>query len=154
VGGKTPTFWWAMVSCALMAVGGFGPWVTVLGISVSGTEGDGWIVILAAAAAACLVFWHDRKPSLWLLGAAALAGAAGFAVAAYDWARLESVASDSQEQLEGLFDLSVSTGWGIVLCTVASASLVAAIVVHYFSFNAGAFSLARELSSNVGQDPS
>jgi hypothetical protein len=137
-----------------MVVGGFGPWVTVLGISVSGTEGDGWIVILAAAAAAGLVFWHDRKPSQWILGATALAGVVGFGVSAYDWARLESVASDSQEQLEGLFDLSVSTGWGLVLCTIASASLVAAVLVHYVSFNAGAFSLRGQPSSNVGKDPS
>ena len=137
-----------------MAVGGFGPWVTVLGISVSGTEGDGWIVILAAAIGAGFVFWHDRRPSPWLLAAAALAGVAGLAVAAYDWARLENIASGSQEQLEGLFDLSVSTGWGIVLCTVASASLVVATLVHYFAFSAGAFSLGGQPSSNVGEDRS
>jgi hypothetical protein len=31
---------------------------------------------------------------------------------------------------------------------------VAAVLVHYVSFNAGAFSLGGQPSSNVGKDPS
>ena len=32
-----------------MVLGAFGPWAKVLGvISVSGTDGDGWLVIIAA----------------------------------------------------------------------------------------------------------
>ena len=38
MGSKTPTFWWVLASCALMAVGGLGPWGIVLGVSISGTE--------------------------------------------------------------------------------------------------------------------
>jgi hypothetical protein len=118
-----------------MVVGGFGPWVTVLGFSVSGTEGDGWFVIVAGAVAAGLLFWHDAVPALWRLVLAAIAGVVGFGVAVYDWSQVESIASESEEQLEGLFQLAVSPGWGLILAAIASASLVAALLVHWYSFN-------------------
>src|ERR1051326_5453235 len=45
---RTPgVFWWGIGSCAAMALGAFGPWAHVLGVSVGGTDGtnDGWIVL-------------------------------------------------------------------------------------------------------------
>jgi len=126
-----------------MAVGALGPWVTVLGISVSGTEGDGWIVFGAALAAAGLVIWHDRAPRLWKLIVAGLAALAAFATAAYDWSEIESVAGEAEE-LEGVFDLSVSVGWGLILCTLASVSLAAALAAHYLRHRAASFTPATE----------
>lgn len=138
MGGKTRTFWWALISCALMAIGALGPWVTVLGFSASGTEGDGWIVLLAAFLAAGLVLWHDRAPRLWKLGAAGLAAVAAFGTGAYDWSEIESVAAEAEE-LEGVFDLSVSVGWGLILCTFASVSLAAALVAHWVRHRSASF---------------
>jgi hypothetical protein len=143
VGGKTRTFWWALISCALMAIGALGPWVTVLGFSASGTEGDGWIVLLAAFLAAGLVLWHDRAPRLWKLGAAGLAAVAAFGTGAYDWSEIESVAAEAEE-LEGVFDLSVSVGWGLILCTFASVSLAAALVAHWVRHRSASFTPTAE----------
>jgi hypothetical protein len=143
LGGKTRTFWWALASCVLMGVGALGPWITVLGISISGTEGDGWIVLLAALLAAGLVIWHDRNPQLWKLLLAGLAAVAAFATGAYDWSEIETIAGEAEE-LEGLFDLSVSVGWGLMLCTVASISLGAALVTHYLLYRSASFTTVSE----------
>jgi hypothetical protein len=40
-------FWVAASAAVAMVVGGLGPWATTLGFSASGTEGDGWIAIVA-----------------------------------------------------------------------------------------------------------
>ena len=151
--GKTYTFWWALASAALMAIGGFGPWVTVLGFSASGTEGDGWIVIAAAGVAAGLVFWHDNVPSVWRLGAAALAGAVGFAVAAYDWTQIESVAADANEEFGEFFEVAVSPGWGLIISVLASASLVTALLVHYVKFDGGRFGRSTPAPASPPETP-
>ena len=143
MGGKTRTFWWALVSCGLMIIGALGPWVSVLGFTVGGTEGDGWIVIGAALAAGGLVIWHDRGPRLWKLAVVGLAGLVGFGTGAYDWSEIESIASDAEE-IEGLFDVSVSVGWGLILCTIAAASLVAAVIAHYLLFRGASFTPAAQ----------
>jgi hypothetical protein len=144
MGGKTRTFWWALASCALMIVGALGPWVTVLGLTVGGTEGDGWIVIGAALVAGGLVIWHDRGPRLWKLAMAGLAGLVALGTGAYDWSEIDSIATDAEEELEGLFDLSVSVGWGLILCTIAAASLVAAVIAHYLVYRGASFTPAAE----------
>lgn len=43
-------FVWGLISAGLMVLGAYGPWVTALGISVSGLDGtnDGWFVAGAA----------------------------------------------------------------------------------------------------------
>jgi hypothetical protein len=136
---KTYTFWWALGSTALMAIGSFGPWVTFLGFSVGGTEGDGWFVLGAAVVGAALVFWQDKSPAHWRLIAAAVAGAVGLAVAAYDWSQIEGVASDAEDELTAALAAAVSPGWGLILSVLASTSLVAALVVHYVKFSGGHF---------------
>jgi hypothetical protein len=149
MGGKTRTFWWALASCALMAIGALGPWVTVLGFSASGTEGgDGWIVLLAALLAAGVILWHDRNPRLWKLVVAVLAALAAFGTGAYDWSEIESVAAETEE-LEGVFDLSVSVGWGLILCTFASVSLIAAVGAHFLRHRAASFTTAATRGTAV-----
>ena len=60
---------------------------------------------------------------------------------AYDWSEIESVAAEAEE-LEGAFDLSVSVGWGLILCTIASVSLAVAIVAHWVRHRAASFTPA------------
>lgn len=79
-------FWWALASAGGMVLGAFGPWVTALGISVSGTGGsnDGWLVFAAAAVAvaALVTYWRNagRGKAVWCL----LAGVGGTVVTIYD----------------------------------------------------------------------
>jgi hypothetical protein len=149
MGGKTYTFWWALASAVIAAIGGLGPWVTFLGFSVSGTEGDGWVVIAAAAAAAGLVLWHNADPALWRLAVAGLAALVAFAVAVDDWSQIESIASEDEDEFSALLADAVSPGWGLILSTLASVSLAASLLVHYLKFAGGRF----ELGSPSGAEP-
>jgi hypothetical protein len=115
------SFWWAMASAAVAVLGSFGPWAKVLGIiSVNGTDGDGWIVIVAALVAVALIILRERRGlRLWSLILAAVAGGLGVATAIYDWADLSRIADQS-----GLID----AGWGIYLAAFGSVSLVLACI--------------------------
>ena len=102
-------------------IGSFGPWAKVLGvISVSGTDGDGWIVIVAVLLALGLLFLRQQRSlGLWPIVVAAIAAVIAAATAIYDWSDLNSVADAS-----GLVD----AGWGIYLAAIGSVSLVLACI--------------------------
>jgi hypothetical protein len=115
------SFWWAIASAGAMVVGGFGPWARVLGvISVSGTDGDGWIVIVAALVAAGLIFLQQRRRmGIWPFVVALLAAVIASVTTIYDWTDLNHVADQT-----GL----IHAGWGIYLATSGSVSLALACV--------------------------
>jgi hypothetical protein len=140
---KTYTFWWALGSAVLMAIGSFGAWVTFLGFSVGGIEGgDGWFVLAAAAVGAGLVLWHNKAPALWKLGLAVVAGLVGVGVAIYDWTQIESVAAEEDNEFAAALADAVSPGWGLILSVLASASLIVSLVFHYLKFAGGRFEQA------------
>ena len=63
--GKPKVFWAAGAVAVLMIIGGFGPWATVLGaLSVSGTNGDGWFLIVGGLAAGALLLSHASSRAL------------------------------------------------------------------------------------------
>jgi hypothetical protein len=113
-----PVFWWGLGSAVAMLIGAFGPWVTVLGLSVSGTDADndGWIVVALGLVGLLCVLGERRTPSLGLLGA--VAGGIGLAVTLYDRSDVSSAIDDA-----GVFGAVASVGWGLNLALVASASL-------------------------------
>jgi hypothetical protein len=110
-----------MASAAVAVLGSFGPWAKVLGIiSVNGTDGDGWLVIVATLVAVALVILRERRGlRVWSLILAAVAGGVGAATAIYDWTDLSRVADEL-----GIVD----AGWGIYLATFGSVSLVLACI--------------------------
>lgn len=55
--GRSWNFWWYAASIAGIAIGAFGPWVTVLAFSRSGFDGDGQLT-LGAAVLALIVYGH------------------------------------------------------------------------------------------------
>src|SRR5262249_2198269 len=115
---------WTLASAILMVVGGFGPWATVLGFSVSGTHGDGWLVIVGGAAAAALLAWKGgalRWPAL----VGAVVALVALIVAGSDPSDISSVASQTDDFLSG----AVSPGWGLYVSVLASASLLLASLV-------------------------
>jgi hypothetical protein len=115
------SFWWAMASAAVAVLGSFGPWAKVLGIiSVSGTDGDGWLVIVAVLVAVALIIVRERRDlRLWSLLLAAVAGGLAAATAIYDWTNLSRVANETG---------FIEAGWGIYLATFGSVSLVLACI--------------------------
>jgi len=102
-----------------MLIGSFGPWVKVLGISASGTDGhnDGWLVVGAALIGALLLFTRrtSHATGVWLL----LAGLSGAAVTVYDRHQVSSAISDAGPLGQGL----AQVGWGLNLAMAASISL-------------------------------
>jgi hypothetical protein len=115
-------FIWGMASAALMLLGAFGPWVTVLAISVSGTAGsnDGWVVVAVALIGGLLVFAkrETRAAGVW----ATLAGLVGAAVTFYDRSNVASKISEGGELMQGM----AQVGWGLNLALIASISLAIA----------------------------
>jgi hypothetical protein len=126
-------FWWAVVSAALMIVGSFGPWARAFIVTVSGVDGDGWLVIFAALAALGVLYLGVTRPRLRRLSivVCALAGAAGLAVVIYDGNDIfGDQSSGDEDDLFGGADL-VTPGWGIWMAGLASASLILASVALY-----------------------
>lgn len=123
-------FWWAAISAGLMIVGSFGPWARAFIVTVSGVDGDGWLVILAAVAALVALYFGANRPRLRRVSilVCALAGAAGLAVVLYDGNDIFGDQSTGDEDdLFGGTDL-VTPGWGIWMAGLASASLLFASI--------------------------
>ena len=108
-----------------MFIGAFGPWATVFSVlSVSGTDGDGTIVLIAGLAiGAMLVLHYFAKARLWTLIVAVIAALIGAATSIYDLADIQNAISNSQYR--GL----ISVGWGLWVDAIASVSAVISIVV-------------------------
>jgi hypothetical protein len=100
-------------------VGGFGPWATVLGFSVAGTNGDGWFLIGGGVLAGGLLLWRGPAQR-WPLVVAMLVAAIGALVAILDISNVSGIAEGS------FLEDAVSPGWGLYVSLLASLSLGAA----------------------------
>jgi hypothetical protein len=117
---------WAGASAALMVVGALGPWAKAFGfISVSGTDGDGVIVLIAALVVGGAVLLRLRGTRVWVVVVGVIAALAGAATSIYDLANIKSVVSDSSG--------AVTVGWGLWLDSIASVSAVVAILALGFA---------------------
>jgi hypothetical protein len=108
------------VACALLLVGSLGPWGTVLGISVAGTDGDGIFTLILALLAAGTIFMtasaggtRPKFRAQWLTVAF---GALATLIGVIDFADLSSTEM-------------VSPGWGIWLVLLAGIALTAIGVI-------------------------
>jgi len=104
----------AYVAAGLILIGSLGPWGTVLGLSVAGTEGDGVITLIFGVAAAIMVYLTvsagASKPKFRAQWVTVALGALTTVIAIFD-----------------IFDISsneaVSPGWGIWLVLLAGGAL-------------------------------
>jgi hypothetical protein len=121
IGSRPAIFWMTAVSCVLMVVGGFGPWATALGISVSGTDGgDGWFLIVPGLLALGLLFIQVSVPGArWPMILVALLGALGALVAGIDLNDINSLGSQ-----DAFLDDAIDTGWALYLSLIASFALI------------------------------
>ncbi len=110
---------WGLVSGGLAVLGAFGPWVTVVGVTVSGTSGsnDGWIVVLLIAVGLG-IFWvnRDSKKAGW---GALLSGGLSTAATVYDREHVSRIISQGGVLARALTQI----GWGLNLAAAASLSL-------------------------------
>jgi hypothetical protein len=119
-------FWVAALAAVAMVVGGLGPWATTLGFSANGTEGDGWIVIVAGGLVAVgMVSTHRRcfagKGTVVSL---LLVGGTVAAMSVYDINHIASGYGGTYSQ--GV----LNPGWGIYLSLAAGfALLIVALAV-------------------------
>jgi FtsH-binding integral membrane protein len=118
---------WVFASAALMAIGAFGPWVKVLGLSVNGTDGgnDGWIVV-AAAVVGGVIFARKREQRAAGL-APLLAGAVATITCVYDRQNVSDAISEAGAFGEAL----AQVGWGLNLALLASISFAVAGAVWW-----------------------
>lgn len=103
-------------ACALVLVGSLGPWASVFGISVAGTDGDGLMTLLGALLAAGTVFLTvtagAAKPKFKAQWITVAIGVLVALIALIDIIDLSSTEA-------------VSVGWGIWLVLLAGAALTA-----------------------------
>jgi hypothetical protein len=104
-----------------MVIGGLGTWATALAvISISGTRGNGWIVVAAAAASLCALWAWAMRPRVWLMFAAAFFAAGSAVAVGIDLHKIAGIGSTS------FFDKElqlVHPAWGIYLAMGASVAL-------------------------------
>jgi NAD/NADP transhydrogenase beta subunit len=120
------TFWALACAAASMVIGGFGPWATVLGVaSVSGTNGDGWFLIIGGAIAGGMLARDvsTRSTRRWPMIVALLVALVGLAVTIVDVSDISGTASGT------ILADAVSPGWGIYLALVGSLGAAAVALV-------------------------
>ena len=72
-------FWGGIGAAAALVIGGFGPWVTVLGESANGTEvEDGWLTIGCGCLVAASISWGLALAAAGAVAALAIGVAALF----------------------------------------------------------------------------
>ena len=115
--------WWAWLSAGLMVIGAFGAWATIGSVSVGGTVGDGWFVIIAAGLGAGL--FHGMRGSgsagAWPL----IGGVVSLAITVYDRSHLEEFINHGGAVAQP----PVQVGWGLNVALIASISMAVAGVV-------------------------
>jgi len=121
IGSRPTIFWWTAVSAVLMVVGGFGPWATALGVSISGTDGgDGWFLIIPGLLILGLLFVQTARPrARWPMILAMLLAAIGALVAIVDLNDINNLGAQ-----DALFDDVIDTGWALYLSLIASLSVI------------------------------
>jgi drug/metabolite transporter (DMT)-like permease len=130
--------WWVLGSALLMAIGAIGPWAKALFVSVSGLDGDGWFVLIAAVVIVAMTLIHLRRHAgrsrrpWWPFAVALVAGVIAAATAIYDANNVQREISNSD--LEGV----ASVGWGLWLDCVASVSAAVAVIAAFLKRNEGA----------------
>jgi hypothetical protein len=114
---------WAVASASLMVVGALGPWAKALGgfVSVSGTDGDGTVVLIAGLVVVGIVALMRRKKRVWMVVVGLLAAVIGAFTSIYDLANIKSVVDSSSGM--------ATVGWGLWLDAIASVSGVLALLV-------------------------
>lgn len=120
-------YWWALASAGLMVVGGIAPWANAFDIiTISGTDGDGWFLIVGGllAGGLLLVRMVNESPKTWFVVVALVLALLCVLVAIVDLADISGLADDGGEGLSG----AVSAEWGLYLSLLASLSLSAAAI--------------------------
>ena len=118
------TWWWAAASTGAMAIGAFGPWLTVLGtFTARGTDdGAGWKVMGAAVVAAVALGLLTRWRKRWLCVVPLLAAVLGIAISAYN---LYDISTYSDTVLGAKLE---QADWGLYVALLGSSSLALAVL--------------------------
>ncbi|PTR24246.1 hypothetical protein C8K36_108262 [Rhodococcus sp. OK519] len=117
----------ALAASVGVIIGSIGPWVTFLGLSVGGTEGDGVITLILgvlAAAALGALLTRTAPPRFGLPWAGTAVGAICLLVAIYDMANL----STEDEEFFGKM-IGPDIGWGLWLLLLSSIALCATATI-------------------------
>ena len=120
----------ALVAAVGIVIGSIGPWVTVLGIDRTNTDGDGIITLVLGAAAAAMLFavfnlGSDRaKLQTRLCTVCIPLGALAFLVAATDMGEVTS----RHVELFGT-TITAQPGWGLWLVLLMSVVLVVTALI-------------------------
>jgi hypothetical protein len=112
----TTTYWIALAACAGLVIGSIGPWVDTLGITQSGLDKDGVIILPAAIGAIAGLIHHDRNGTRGGLIAALILGALATLIMVIDYFDV------SGDEIGGV-DLATAQ-WGLYLALISAVVLL------------------------------
>lgn len=129
----------AAFGIAASVIGSLGPWGTVLGFSVAGTDGDG-IYTLGFGVIAAVALWRAwaTGASGMLTGCAALAGIV-LAIGIYHYQRIVrgpdaddlATGNELSDAFTAGLASTVSVGWGLYVLILGAAATLAASLVAW-----------------------
>ncbi len=126
------TYWWMVVSAVLVCVGSVGPWERAFDMTLNGLSAGGLPTLVLGVAAVVLLAVHARPASrrrqTWALGVLLWLGVAIGPSARYHWWEAGRFADEVDVDLleDFLGGEGPSVAWGLVLVTLAGASLAVA----------------------------
>jgi hypothetical protein len=118
---------------AAIVVGALGPWATILGFSVAGTEGDGTYALVLALVAGLALWRAWSTASKGMLIACAALGALVLIIGIYDYDHISSASeaadvsedADLESSLAAGFAGLVSIGWGLYVVILGAIATIA-----------------------------
>jgi predicted membrane channel-forming protein YqfA (hemolysin III family) len=128
---KKPLFpAWILVSCFGMLLGAITPWATVPDDTFNGTEGGGALVLIlgipAILFAIVLMTTSKRPRPRWALFLCFVAGGLSAFITLYNWITVDDLLNNPFVAASG-----AAIGWGLILCSLASVSLVLACLFGF-----------------------
>lgn len=116
----------SMVLSALVVIGSLGPWASVLGLSVSGIDGDGVLTLglgIIAAAGTLVVRSDPQRPRFQAHRIAVAASTLALLIAAYDTIDVSTTSGELAGET-----IRAYAGWGLWLTLLAALALTAVTV--------------------------
>jgi len=116
-----------LAGSVLVVLGALLPWASVLGMSVSGTDGDGMITLVIAVLAGLFLF--IKKIPIWI---PLILGVVVCGIGGYDmYSMLSSTSGPDMAAAEELLgDLSVSIGIGLYLTILGGLGVIVGSVME------------------------
>jgi hypothetical protein len=106
-----PSTYVVLIGAILMIIGAIMPWASVMGIGVSGLEGDGWFCLIAGVIAGVFAFLKLN----WGKWIVVLMGLVGAVVGIIDYMKIKDAVAATGAMAEAGMGISIGIGMYLVI---------------------------------------